>query len=415
MWDVIVIGGGLAGLISALAAQSEGQGVLLVSQGAGSLSFASGVFDFGDVSMLSRKEKHPYKLFGADNVNKAAEFFLSLLPEMIGKPGESRLVLTPLGEARPSTFVHRSMNADPLTAARQIVLLELEGLKDFFADVVEANLQRSFPQATILRRLVRPRQFQERLRQGQSLTALDYERIWQSSEGKAVWQGLEDSYSDEVVYILPGWLNNPPAGDGKNTGRSDSEYRGTQTESLADANRYVGMSTFPPSAQGNQIYEQLLRAFKRRGGEVAVSRVSSAIVQGSHCQGIWLQGKGKESLYRAKGYILATGGLLGGGIVTEPAHPATAREVVFNLPLYLPEGEHWTGRDFFGEQAYAHIGVEVDAGLSPLDPQTGERLLDNVFIVGRMLAHWDPWSEHCGGGVSITSGYLAGLRSSEFR
>lgn len=388
MWDVIVIGGGPAGLISALAAQSQGKGVLLVSQGAGSLSFASGVFDFGDVKKLAQKEKHPYRLLGLETIDEAVGFFQSVLPEMIGSPGEKHLTLTPLGEARQTTMVHYSMSVDRLTSAGQIVLLQLEGLKDFFADVVELNLKRSFSQAKVQRHVIRPKQFEDRLQQGKALTAPDYRRFWQSQEGKGVWRNLHDSYS-ESDFVIPGWLH-----EGLEPVRADS--------------RSVGMSTFPPSAQGNLIYERLLRSFKHGGGEVVLSAVSSAIVEDGHCQGIWLQAKGKNSLYRAKSYILATGGLLGAGIAAEPAK---VRERVFGLPLYLPNQEQWAEPEFFGEQGYTRTGVEVDETLHPIHPRSGERLLDNVFVAGRMLAHWDPWSEHCGGGVSITSGYLAGLRA----
>ena len=62
---------------------------------------------------------------------------------------------------------------------------------------------------------------------------------------------------------------------------------------------------------------------------------------------------------------------------------------------------------FFAPQPFAQIGVETDEFMRPLDPACGQVVWDNVHVVGRMLAHWDPWTQRCGGGVSVTSGYAA--------
>ena len=80
--------------------------------------------------------------------------------------------------------------------------------------------------------------------------------------------------------------------------------------------------------------------------------------------------------------------------------------MVCGLPLFVPA--EWSRRSFLGEQPYAHTGIEVDAGLHPCEPGTGTVLLDNVLVAGRSLAHWDPWTQQCGGGVSLASGYRAG-------
>ncbi|WP_425806077.1 hypothetical protein ACHOLT_04560 [Desulfitobacterium sp. Sab5] len=63
---------------------------------------------------------------------------------------------------------------------------------------------------------------------------------------------------------------------------------------------------------------------------------------------------------------------------------------------------------FLGEQPYSRLGVEVNSELQPVDPQSGEILFDNVRVVGRLIAHWDPWVEYCGAGVSLATGWLAG-------
>ena len=99
---------------------------------------------------------------------------------------------------------------------------------------------------------------------------------------------------------------------------------------------------------------------------------------------------------------------MNGGIV---AGDRTVRETVFGLPLFIPPA--WTTDHFSDAQPYAQTGVEVDEQLRPLDPASGQVERENVRVIGRMLAHWDPWTERCGGGVSITSGYWAAERMGE--
>ena len=54
-YDLIVIGGGLAGFMAAAVAASHGQKVAVLTYGSGSLPLASGAIDFGSIENLPQR------------------------------------------------------------------------------------------------------------------------------------------------------------------------------------------------------------------------------------------------------------------------------------------------------------------------------------------------------------------------
>jgi glycerol-3-phosphate dehydrogenase subunit B len=51
--------------------------------------------------------------------------------------------------------------------------------------------------------------------------------------------------------------------------------------------------------------------------------------------------------------------------------------------------------------------VEVNENLQPVDPE-GRVIYSNLFAAGAIIAHGDSMSEKSGGGIAISTGYLAG-------
>lgn len=407
MWDGVIIGGGLAGLIAGIRASENGKKILIVSAGVGSLTYASGTLDFGEFSVLLGKENHPFSVMGEETTRQAFEYFLRILPDYDGKWGKKNSVLTPLGELRRSDLTPRFLAAGPLNAAKQIILVAPEAPKDFFPDVFKRNLEKHFPVAHIIVKPLRADGFELHYRQGRSIPGTDYARYWNSKNGikelQAFLTGLEreirkgnsdivsqetDSFKDTVV-IFPGL----------SAGLSYSLQ-----DLLAQVPFPVIETTlFPPSPGGRSLEDNLKRKFKAMGGELLIGcKALRAEIKDGICQSIAVESKGKELNIQARSFVLAGGGILGGGIQVTPY---ACQEALCNLPLYVPP--EWTKEEFIGEQPYARIGVEADFNLNPIDDQ-GNVLLKNTYICGRMLAHWDPWTEHCGGGVSLASGYLAG-------
>ncbi|HUX46992.1 MAG TPA: FAD-binding protein, partial [Desulfosporosinus sp.] len=146
MWDGIIVGGGLAGLLAGIRASERGKRILIISEGVGSLTYSSGVMDLGDVGGLLEREKHPYTLLGETVIRAGMNYFQTLFPDYQGKWGETQQVLTPLGYPRRAGLVPRGLNAEALQDARQIMLIAPKGMKDFFPEVIKTNLERVYGQ-----------------------------------------------------------------------------------------------------------------------------------------------------------------------------------------------------------------------------------------------------------------------------
>ena len=89
--DVVVIGNGLAGLVSALVSADQGKKVTLLSYGAGTFPLNSGLIDvlgYDDAgktvknpieAIASVADGHPYKKIGVDTVKEALDYFKDIV------------------------------------------------------------------------------------------------------------------------------------------------------------------------------------------------------------------------------------------------------------------------------------------------------------------------------------------------
>ena len=108
--------------------------------------------------------------------------------------------------------------------------------------------------------------------------------------------------------------------------------------------------------------------------------------------------------YAADRLILATGRFIGGGL---KADEEKAYEPIFNLPVAQPKSrEDWFKKSFFNSHPIHQAGILTDSAFRPVD-QKGERLLDNVWIAGSILAGHDCIQEKSREGIEIATGYWA--------
>jgi glycerol-3-phosphate dehydrogenase subunit B len=403
MWDGIVIGGGLSGLIAGIRASERGKRILIISEGVGSLTYSSGVMDFGEVERLKEVRNHPYALLGETMVQAGMDYFCRLFPDYQGGWGKTQQVLTPLGSPREAGLIPSGLNAETLKNAQRIVLVAPEGMKDFFPEVIKASLERVYPQAKIEVYPVRAGAFESWRTIGKPITGMDYAKYWRTKPGnddlKNILRKLNIEnvnnasgpiQSNQMAVVFPGLV---------------VDFSSALQKVLSEVPfPVVEMISFPPSANGHFLYEALKQKFRALGGELLVGTgVEEVRILGGRGQTAIVKSKGRNTAFSTQTFVLATGGIFGGGIQVMPEE---TKESVMDLPLYVPN--EWTKSEFLGDQPYAQMGIEVDSELRPLHPKNQEVLFDNVRVIGRLLAHWDPWTEHCGGGVSLASGWLAG-------
>ena len=409
MLDAVVVGGGLAGLIAGIRAAQRGKKVLLVTEGVGTLFYFSGIFDYGDVESLRHLPRHPYTLFNSEAIAQGKHFVQEICPEYVAND-TPQFAFTVLGTVRQGDLMPRGMALPDRQDQGEFVLLVPEGLKDFFPEIVAANMAREFPGWQVRVKRMQMNAIAEWSRLSKGVSSIDYANIWRSEEGQRAltheikeikrkyWEaGLSQ---EKIVVVLPSLV------------REYFDYSRTKPFRNEFPLPVLEMSSFVPSPHGRYFAEYLKHMFTDLGGELMIGAraiplngESTSERQAKSCQELIVQSMGKTLRLKGKKFIIATGGLLGGGIKVGMGRKSI-HEGVFDLPLYVPE--KWSEAQFFAPQPFAQMGVETDEFMRPLDPVSGQVVWNNVHVVGRMLAHWDPWTQRCGGGVSVTSGYAAG-------
>ncbi len=164
--------------------------------------------------------------------------------------------------------------------------------------------------------------------------------------------------------------------------------------------------TLPPSVPGIRLYNAFKAALTRAGVPILLDMTTTrGIVEDGHATGVVVPDVVRDRIYRAETYILATGGLYGGGITSD--YRGTFRETVFGLPLYVPTVETLHATSLLDDHPIHLVGVRADRDMRPVD-ESGHVILDNVRLAGRVVAGYHPVSEGSTEGVWLATAWRAG-------
>lgn len=410
--DVIVIGGGLSGIFAAITAARRGRQVLLVTKGVGAIAIGGGTIDMLGYdaagvpvrnpweTMLELEPTHPYALIGRQAVAQAAQAFLDLCAEegypYLGNLQENQWIPTALGRVKPSCLVPMTMNANHLKAAGEVAVVEVEGLKDYSGRIIAEGLA----QCPGYRKKFSPVTLRTGIEDGRDLTALDVARWLDTEKGKvSCLEQLTRSVSPQSVILLPPVLGTRPDYELFNQLEQATQCRVLET---------VGL---PPAVTGFRLRKLLVKCMTKLNVRmIEQSNVVRATIRNGRCSEIVTGNLDRERSYQAQSFILASGGLFGGGL---QARPGQVLEGIFDLPVHVPaQTDHWSNENLFftSGQPFAQFGVRTDATMRPVD-DAGEILLENVFIAGKTLAGYDYCFEKSGNGVALATAYRAGLEA----
>ena len=113
-----------------------------------------------------------------------------------------------------------------------------------------------------------------------------------------------------------------------------------------------------------------------------------------------------ETEYNAEQFIIATGGVIGGGIVSTPDK---VYEKIFNIQLEAPETvEERSDKNVFGSHKFTKFGVNVNEKFQAIG-SNGSPVYENVYFAGNTLSNYDFPTEKSGYGVACVTGYTAAL------
>lgn len=397
--DVIVIGGGLSGLMAAAVAVNRGQRVALFTYGSGSLPLASGAIDIlnaqaPDVAINNLPAHHPYKKIGLKAIDAATKFFCDVTAKddlpYVGRLSAQVPIVTAVGTLKYSCLVPESMDASNLINKKKIYVVELKGLKDFYASMLVDNLKKYFSDKSF--DVVK---LDLDLLGGRDITCMDVAQLLTGNE-QALADGLTKlNATDDDAIILPPIL-----------GLEGSSSR-TEIKPLLRA-EIIETTCLPPSPPGIRLQRAFIKYLQRSGVRIYEnSKVVRGVVEGKTVKGVVVENAVREKVFPARKVILATGGFYSGGItMREFENPI---EPVFDIPVFFPQGEdNWSNRNLFENrpQGFAMTGIFTDETLRPID-ESGEILFDNVHVVGANLGGSDFIFERSAGGVAIASAYKA--------
>lgn len=404
-FDVVVIGGGLAGLSCAIRMAESGKRCAVVSSGQSSLYFSSGSLDFlaqlpdgtavtSPLAALSALQQqapqHPYSLLGATQVATLAREAEALLQRcgvaMQGSCERNHLRVTPLGTCRATWLSPREI---PVTAWggdlpwQHIAVLGIEGFLDFQPQMVASALveeQQVIAEAAFLHL-----PFLDPLRNNPSeFRAVNIARVLDLPEHLvSLADEVKRQAGEAEAIFLPACLG--LASD----------------QPLLALRQAVGkpiflLPTLPPSVLGMRFYQALRQRFQQLGGIfMPGDTVLRASIEQQRISGLYTRNHTDIPL-RAQQVVLASGSFFSNGLV---ADLAGIREPVFGLDVFSKaERADWSHPDFFTPQPYLKFGVKTDANLRAL--KQGEAMT-NLYAIGAVVGGYDPLQQGCGAGVSL--------------
>jgi glycerol-3-phosphate dehydrogenase subunit B len=403
----------MAGLVAAWRAARSGRKVRVISKGWSSLYWHAGCVDVlgyapgGEMvtspvaslaDLVRDNPRHPYSLAGTAALSEALEALKELCARagypLHGALERNWLLPTALGTARPTCLAPETMIAGDLRQPGAMLVIGFERFLDFYPDLIADNLQhQNIPTRGVTIELASLRS--QRFITGRVLAESFDKPEFRAEVAAAVKAQMARGTPERIGF---------PAVLGL-------RY---SIDAWRDLQALLGLPVFevptlPPSIPGMRLHSILVGAIEKLGGRVYEGmQVLSADAETDHLKTVWSEAAARTKPHRAASFILATGGILGGGLRVDPDE--SAWEVILGLQLgSLSQASRGVERQFLTPAGHPvfRLGLEVDANFQPLDP-TGRRHYENLYAAGNALAHFDAILERSLEGTALASGYQVG-------
>lgn len=418
--DVVVVGAGLSGLTAALDLAEAGARVEVIARGHAATHWTAGGFDVAaplgvatsadGVARLARALGHPYAVLRRDVAPGLAGLRRTLSAEGLDYLGELgdpiRPVPTAIGGTRRVAILPAGQAAAlaPWASGERLVVCGPAGFKDFWPEAVATSLARP---AVWGDAEARPERVDgiavalPGLAERRNLSALDLARFFDDPAWRADALGRIAAAAEPLARRGALRIGFPAV-----LGLT------AHAAVLDDAARILPGPIFeiplvPPSIPGLRLYGALRAALRRLGGRLVVGEpVVGVEVERRRVVRVAASAAVRERVVRTGGLVLATGGIAGGGIIGQP--DGRLEEPLLGLPVEAPAGDEWLAADPFDRAGHPleRAGIRTDEDLRPIDAR-GRVVLDNVAVVGALLAGQRYLAERCGDGVAIASGRRA--------
>ena len=404
--DIIVVGAGLAGMSAAIFAAERGASLLLVSYGRGSLGISTGCIDVWKSATPSRslpklRGDHPYALVGYPCIRDSIASFKVLSHqagyELHGKLSENIQLPSPLGAPKITCLAPYSLHNGRLDLKQPITLGQFQSFRDFSPFIIKNNLERAgFRIASILELPLFD------LPRGRDAYSTDLAHLFE-----------DPSWRDEIIRSWrPHLAGVERLGIPAVLGIQQHNEILDELENELET-QILEIPTLPPVISGMRLERALRESLRSKQVELiegsrGIGRIDGRS-RGQQVRGIVLQTSGGPRVFESKSVILATGGLLNGGLVA--LRGKQVKESVFDLPVLInPDVDQWTVENPSKPQPFARIGIRVDEDMRPLGVDH-QPVFKNLYAAGGIIGGSDRSSEGSRQGIDIATAYRAASRA----
>jgi glycerol-3-phosphate dehydrogenase len=419
--DVLVVGAGLSGLTAAWQATTHRRSTHLITKGLGAIYWNSGCIDVlgyypidnqkpvtsphEALSQLIQDEPtHPYSLAGLDNIIASLQAFQELCAQsnypLFGDIGRNWMFPTALGTFRPTCLAPETMIAGDIHQPGVRLIIGFKGYPDFYPDLIAANLVSQGVPA-IAMTLELPSLQARRFITGRTL-AEQFEKT---------------EFRTEVITAIQTSLRTGTASKADRIGFPAVLGLSKPLEILHDLQSQLGLPIFeiptlPPSIPGIRLSNLLIASIENSSGRFfdGMLALSSDIDDQGCLSTIWSEAASRRKRHRAFKFILATGGILGGGLKAH--YEGNLKEVICDLPIKAHNDRNkWLQRQFLSPQAHPifKAGIVVNHNFQPLD-SSSLVIYKNLYATGTGLSGGDYIRQRSFDGVALVTGYTVGRK-----
>jgi len=440
--DLLVIGGGMAGLVAGTIVAESGATTLLLRKGQSATAFSSGAIDIigylpdatepvsdpseGLTAIAGLYPLHPYAVIGyrddvapeevvdtivgrvRDAVVWLKDHLEGTLAPIVGDFASNIYPITILGTTKPTCLVQKTMNPGDIHKREDSVLLfaGFTGYPDFNPSAaantyLEDRIALSQPPHKVGHCMTQIMPFGKSF----NISSIEIARHLDHKDSIGV---LAEQLELQVKRIGATHVAIPPVLGLRHAVRNKLEL-----EKLIGAEVFELLG-FPPSIPGLRLQRALEEVYTKAGGKMLVGHEATSYSKArQRINRVTAKSPRREISIDTQAIILATGKYIGGGIAGDETG---IRETVFDIMTVT--GDYHTAKDIVPSRVtnrleISPMGHQIQScGLS-IDPQfrpireDGLEWAENVFAAGAVLAGYKYSVEKSGLGVALTSGYGA--------
>ncbi|MBT2733418.1 FAD-binding protein [Bacillus sp. ISL-7] len=309
MYDVVVLGQGLSGLISAIWAKEQGYSTALVATGTGKIIQSTGVMDLipGSVEGLNEwAELCQMSNLQLSQLTRAIEQFKTLTKKL-GYPYEGEIeklssIVTGSGHVKKTALYPETIS--PLPEKGHVVIVGFEEVVDFQPAYIKGNLQKARPQLAIdVLKIKLGNHSQRTMTQLDAARLLDQKEIRNHCINQIKRRIVEENIRQGDMFIFPASLG-------------VEQWKETMEQFSFELNAKITEAPgMPPNTTAIRLYERLKKEAVKLGVRFyADTTVTGCTIDGEEIKSLTIHTTNRLTNLNGKQFILATGGILGGGL-----------------------------------------------------------------------------------------------------